>query len=140
MEPNKGLTTMEKNSNKLIAVGAIMAAIAVMLGAFGAHIVQDSVSPERFENWKTGAQYHFYHAIAVIITGILARYVNSVWLTYAGVAFAVGIILFSFSLYTLSVTGITILGAITPLGGVSFIIGWAILAKVFFTPSNKPNN
>ncbi len=125
--------TKEKESNRLIAVGAIMAAIAVILGAFGAHIVQDAITPERFENWKTAAQYQFYHSIAIILTGILARFVEDKWLKYAGIAFAVGILLFSFSLYTLSVTDITILGAITPLGGLCFITGWGLLAKVFFT-------
>jgi len=126
---------MEK-SDKLIAVGAIMAAIAVMIGAFGAHIVKDMVTPERLENWETGAQYHFYHSIAIILTGLVARNNSSELLKWAGVIFAVGVLFFSFSLYTLALTDITWLGAITPLGGVAFIIGWLLLAKVCI-PSKK---
>tara|TARA_R110002096_G_scaffold183757_16_gene361959 strand:- start:10971 stop:11354 length:384 start_codon:yes stop_codon:yes gene_type:complete len=125
-----------ERSNKLIAVGAIMAALAVAFGAFGAHAVKDMVSPERLGNWETAAQYHFYHAIAIVLVGLVARDKKSSFLKWSGILFFVGILFFSFSLYTLALTNITWLGAITPLGGVAFILGWLFLAKECI-PSKK---
>ncbi len=125
-----------ERSNKLIAVGAIMAALAVAFGAFGAHAVKDMVSLERLGNWETAAQYHFYHAIALVLVGLVARDKNSSALKWSGILFFAGILFFSFSLYTLALTDITWLGAITPIGGVAFILGWLFLAKECI-PSKK---
>lgn len=122
-----------ERADRLITVGAVIAAIAVALGAFGAHIVKDMVSPERLGNWETAAQYQFYHALAIIATGIIAHFRQDELLRKAGLVFGIGILLFSFSLYTLALTDLTWLGAITPLGGVSFIAGWLMLAKASFS-------
>lgn len=128
-----------ERADRLITVGAVIAAIAVALGAFGAHIVKDMVTPERFGNWETAAQYQLYHALAIIATGVIAHYKQDELLRKAGLVFGVGILLFSFSLYALALTDMTWLGAVTPLGGVSFIAGWLMLAKASFSLSKAEN-
>lgn len=126
---------MSRFSRKLIGLGAICSALAVIMGAFGAHAIQDMVTPERFDNWKTAAQYQFYHSLGIILTGIALRDRNSARLKWAGYLFAIGILLFSFSLYALVLTDITMLGAITPLGGLCFIAGWLLFAWEFISGS-----
>ena len=108
-------------------VGAIMAFLAVALGAFGAHALKNRLTPDMLEIFEVGVRYHMYHAL-----GLLAvAWATSRWpesnVTAAGWAFIVGIIIFSGSLYILSMTGMRWFGAITPLGGLAFLIGWAIL-------------
>ena len=111
-----------------LLVGAVAAFLAVTLGAFGAHGLRARLSPEMMAVFQTGVQYHMYHALALIlVSGIMGR--MSGWLiSTAGWCFAAGIVLFSGSLYALAMTGVTILGAITPIGGLLFLIGWACLA------------
>ncbi|WP_139491860.1 DUF423 domain-containing protein [Brevibacillus dissolubilis] len=112
-----------------IFLGSIMGFLSVALGAFGAHGLRDRVTEKLLMNWNTGAQYHMYHAIAMVLVGILAmKLANSAQLNWAGWSFFVGILLFSGSLYAMALTGITKLGAITPLGGLAFLIGWALVA------------
>ncbi len=108
-------------------VGAIMAFLAVALGAFGAHALKNRLTPDMLEIFEVGVRYHMYHAL-----GLLAvAWATSRWpesnVTAAGWAFIVGIIIFSGSLYILSMTGMRWFGAVTPLGGLAFLIGWAIL-------------
>jgi uncharacterized membrane protein YgdD (TMEM256/DUF423 family) len=108
-------------------VGAIMAFLAVALGAFGAHALKNRLTPDMLDIFEVGVRYHMYHAL-----GLLAvAWATSRWpesnVTAAGWAFIVGIIIFSGSLYILSMTGMRWFGAITPLGGLAFLIGWAIL-------------
>ena len=111
-----------------LLLGAVAAFLAVTLGAFGAHGLRGRLSPEMMAVFQTGVQYQMYHALALIlVAGIMAR--MSGWLIQAaGWCFAAGIVLFSGSLYALALTGVTILGAITPIGGLFFLIGWACLA------------
>ena len=120
----------------LFAAGAIAALLAVTLGAFGAHALRDRLSPDLLAIFETGVRYHFYHALALLA----AAYAASRWpdgaAAIAGGLFIVGIILFSGSLYLLAVTGTRWLGAITPLGGLAFIAGWAALAWTAWTASN----
>lgn len=104
-------------------VAGVMGALGVMMGAFGAHAVRDMVSDEALAWWQTGAQYHLVHAAAL---GLAAAHPGKP--RWAPVAFVVGIVLFSGSLYTMTLTDIRVLGAITPLGGVAFITGWLLLA------------
>ncbi|GIQ69899.1 DUF423 domain-containing protein [Xylanibacillus composti] len=113
---------------KLMFWASMLAMLAVALGAFGAHALEDRVSPERMGTYETAVQYQFYHAIALFLTGLAARGQKpSSPLVWAGRLFVAGIALFSGSLYILVATGVTWLGAITPLGGVSFILGWILL-------------
>src|SRR5215217_8236636 len=105
----------------ILLLGAVAAFLAVTLGAFGAHGLRGRLSPDMMAVFQTGVQYHMYHALALIlVSGIMGR--MSGWLIQtAGWAFVAGIVLFSGSLYVLSISGITMLGAITPLGGVAFL-------------------
>src|SRR5688572_28382202 len=108
----------------LIALGALNGAIAVAAGAFGAHGLRERLQPRALEIFETAARYQMYHALAMILCGIIAtRHA-----TTAGWMLQAGIVVFSGSLYALSLSGIKVLGAITTLGGIAFIVGWALLA------------
>lgn len=115
------------NRNTLLS-GAIFMALAVLLGAFGAHALKNSLPAEMLAVYKTGVEYQFYHAIGLLIIGLLGFQLDSKWLRRSGLLLAVGILLFSGSLYVLALTGIKVIGAITPIGGVSFVAGWFYLA------------
>ncbi|UOE94001.1 DUF423 domain-containing protein [Alkalihalobacillus sp. LMS39] len=111
-----------------IVLGAALAALAVGLGAFGAHGLEQRLSERFMKIYQTGVQYHMYHAIGILIVGLLISRFPDVGLFHvAGWFLFSGIILFSGSLYIMSVTGITKLGMITPLGGLAFIIGWVLV-------------
>jgi uncharacterized membrane protein YgdD (TMEM256/DUF423 family) len=112
-----------------IALGSINAALAVMLGAFGAHALKARISPDMLSVYHTASQYHFYHALGMLLIAALASQLNSSGaLRLSGFLMLAGIVLFSGSLYLLAVTGVTWLGAITPLGGLAFIAAWVVLA------------
>ena len=119
-----------------IQLAGILGGLAVAIGAFGAHGLEAILeSNARTETFETAVKYHFYHALAIFAVGIwqrseptVKRLNTVVWM------FFIGILIFSGSLYVLSLTGISMLGAITPLGGVAFILGWGILA---FSAKNK---
>ncbi len=115
---------------KLILVaGAIAMALAVVLGAFGAHGLKSKISADMMAVYQTGVQYHFYHALGVLLIGLLVQHFPQVnLLHWSAWVLLAGIVLFSGSLYVLSVTGVRVLGAITPIGGVLFIAGWLMLA------------
>ncbi|MFT3754125.1 MAG: DUF423 domain-containing protein [Paludibacter sp.] len=113
---------------KTLIIAAISGMLAVILGAFGAHGLTKIISPEMLEVYKTGVQYQFYHTFALLAVGILMHFNQSKVLKWSANLFMAGIVLFSGSLYTLSITGIKVLGAITPVGGVAFIAGWVLLA------------
>ncbi|WP_202081519.1 DUF423 domain-containing protein [Caldalkalibacillus salinus] len=111
-----------------VLLGSINAFLTVALGAFGAHGLKGKLSDYHFEVFQTGVQYHMMHAIGLILVGILAQWLNPNLLNWAGWTLLIGIILFSGSLYTLAMTGIGKLGAITPIGGLAFLIGWVLVA------------
>ena len=116
--------------NKYITIGAFFGILAVVIGAFGAHGLENMLSTNALERYHTGVEYQFYHVGALLIIGILFNQDNkrhSRLLKFAGVAFTLGIILFSGSLYLYALTGIAKLGMITPFGGLAFIIGWFLL-------------
>jgi len=107
--------------------GAIAAFIAVALGAFGAHSLKTKLSPDMLSIFEVGVRYHMYHALGLLaVSWAISRWPEHN-LNAAGWAFIVGIVVFSGSLYILSIFDIRWLGAITPLGGTAFLIGWAIL-------------
>lgn len=113
-----------------IIAGAINAAIAVALGAFGAHALKDKLSERYLAIWETAVQYQMFHALGLLAIGILmssSLLGPSTTLSWAGYLLLGGIIIFSGSLYALSLSGIGVLGAITPIGGVAFIVGWLLL-------------
>ena len=109
-------------------LGAISAFIAVALGAFAAHGLKARLSPDMLATFEVGARYQMYHALALLGVGGVAGRLPGGTVTVAGWLFVAGTILFSGSLYALSLTGHRWLGAITPLGGLAFLAGWAALA------------
>lgn len=120
-----------------LTIAAISGMLAVILGAFGAHILKGMISHEMLEVYKTGIQYHFYHTFALLAVGILMYFNSSKALKWSADLFTTGIILFSGSLYVMAITGIKLVGIITPFGGVLWIIAWILLA-VHFTKSLPP--
>jgi len=112
-----------------IRLGALSAALAVAAGAFGAHALRERLSEPMLAVFETGARYQMYHALALVAVGLLAmvRGIPSRALAVAGWSFLVGTILFAGSLYALALTGERRLGAITPLGGLAFLVGWVAL-------------
>src|ERR1039458_2590892 len=124
---------MKKN---LLVIAGISGSLCVALGAMGAHALKDKLPLENLQTYETAVRYQFYHTFALILVVILSDKIQSKFLNYSSILFIVGIILFSFSLYFLALRpmmGISNdemkwVGAITPLGGVSFILGWISLA------------
>ncbi len=115
-----------------IVLGALAAGLAVALGAFGAHALKAKLSPDLLAVYRTGVEYHFYHALGLVLVGLAAQHLpESGVLKAAGWLMAAGIVLFSGSLYVLAVSGIRALGAVTPIGGVAFIAAWALFAWAF---------
>jgi len=109
-------------------LGAISAGLAVALGAFAAHGLRSRISADALATFETGARYHMYHALALLAVAWAVTRWPSAWTSAAGWLFVAGTVLFSGSLYLLAVTGVRALGAITPLGGLAFILGWLALA------------
>jgi uncharacterized membrane protein YgdD (TMEM256/DUF423 family) len=125
-----------KNMNKFLLVGSIFALLAVIIGAFGAHGLEKTMIDEKMlARFNTGVEYQFYHAFAILVVAILFKNTKSHWLSGAGIAFSVGIILFSGSLYGYVLTGNKMLAMITPMGGLAFIVGWILL--VIYSFSNQ---
>lgn len=122
--------------NKYLMLGAFFGMLAVIAGAFGAHGLEKTLTAHALARFHTGVEYQFYHAFALIAIGVL---VNQTTLTkvlkISANAFIIGIILFSGSLYLYAITGITKFGMITPIGGLSFIIGWFCLLLYAFKTS-----
>ena len=120
-------------SKSILSTAAILGALAVILGAFGAHGLKQLVPPETVTTFETGVRYHFYHVFALLATGIIAWQSPSVLLKRAAQFFLAGILLFSGSLYLLTIlkatdtVGLSKLGLITPVGGVLLVIGWMLL-------------
>lgn len=103
-------------------------ALSVVIGAFGAHGLEPKLTERMMKNYQTGVQYHMIHGLAILAVGIIALKIPiSGLLNGAGWTFLIGIILFSGSLYAMALTGVTKLGAITPIGGLAFIVGWVLL-------------
>ncbi len=110
--------------------GALAAGAGVMLGAFGAHALKARLSAEMLTIFETGVRYHMYHALALLVVGWSATRGASSAVGTAGWAFLAGIVLFSGSLYVLALSGVRAWGAVTPFGGLAFIVGWIALAWV----------
>ena len=138
-------------SNPFILIGALYGFLAVALGAFGAHALKEMLEPAQLQTFQTGVLYQIFHAVVILSLGLflhlhsgggngggvgvgtasellLANEKALKLVTISGYCFTAGILVFSGSLYTLSISGIRILGAITPIGGVLFLVGWLTLA------------
>jgi uncharacterized membrane protein YgdD (TMEM256/DUF423 family) len=132
-----------------LLIAALNGFIAVALGAFGAHGLKQRLSADMLAIYQTGVQYHFYHTFALVAVALLLLHlpltnmaltnislVNA--LRWSGILFTVGMVIFSGSLYVLSITGIRWLGAITPLGGLAFLAGWLLLARAAWLWTDTP--
>ncbi|MBA6413569.1 DUF423 domain-containing protein [Parahaliea sp. F7430] len=118
-------------NNIFLPLGALAGFLAVAFGAFGAHALRNRLDDYAMGVFETAVQYHFYHALALLAVGVLAlHHPQTTLLRSSGSLFLVGLLLFSGSLYLLALTGLRWLGAITPLGGLAFIAGWACLMVV----------
>ncbi len=111
-------------------IGAVLGAVGVAMGAFGAHMLKDRVEPRMLDIWSTATQYQLWHALAVVAVALLIAREggDSTAARVAGGAFIFGVLVFSGSLFLLVLTGKTWLGAITPIGGTALIVGWVALA------------
>jgi len=132
------MTTLHDSriSRLILVAGAVFAMLAVMTGAFAAHGLKPVLDADYLAIFETAARYQMYHAIALMIVGMISTMsqFSPRWIKLAAFAFMLGIILFSGSLYLLALSGIKWLGAITPLGGVAFIIGWLALIVAVLKP------
>jgi uncharacterized membrane protein YgdD (TMEM256/DUF423 family) len=111
-----------------VIAGAILAAVAVAAGAFGAHALAARLTPERLATWETAARYHMYHALALVAVGAVADRWPAPLLATVGWLFIIGIVVFGGTVYALALGAPRWLGAVTPLGGLAFIIGWLLFA------------
>ena len=128
-EPENGPGVQGACGRWLLAAGALLAALAVIMGAFGAHALKARLGAELGAVYRTAADYHFYHALGLLAAGLAAQRFPAVRaLRWSGFLLGAGIALFSGSLYLLSLGGPGWLGAVTPFGGLSFIGGWLLLA------------
>lgn len=110
-------------------IGAVAGFLGIAAGAFGAHGLRSRLSPDMLQVFETAVRYQMYHVVALLLTAtVIGRLGGARLLSLAGWSFVAGILLFSGSLYALALTGVSALGAITPLGGVAFLVGWACLA------------
>ena len=117
------------NARWFLLLGAANAALAVLLGAFGAHSLKTHLAADMMAVYQTGLQYHLFHALGLLAVGFAAKQIgDAVWLRWSGWLMLAGVFIFSGSLYLLSITGLRWLGAVTPLGGIAFIAAWVLFA------------
>ena len=119
-------------------IGALAGFVGVALGAFGAHGLRARMPAEMLAVFETGVRYQMYHACAILIVGLVAARLDGWLIRAAGWSFTVGIVLFSGSLYMLALSRITVFGAITPIGGLAFLVGWACLVAAGFALAGPP--
>jgi uncharacterized membrane protein YgdD (TMEM256/DUF423 family) len=127
------------NTKRVFVIAALLSLTAVILGAFGAHSLREVLPTERLESFETGVRYQFYHSFALFLTGLFFHHFPGGKLKLASWFFLLGVILFSGSIYLLScrdllgIASWSWLGPITPIGGLSFMIGWGLLSLHFFS-------
>ena len=123
-----------------LGFAAVFGLLAVAMGAFGAHGLKGALSEAadfelRLSWWDKAVRYQMWHAIVLLVVGFIHKTQPHKWLTWANISFIIGILVFSGTLYTMTLTNIRVLGAITPIGGLSLITGWAFLAVWAFSKS-----
>lgn len=110
--------------NSVLTIACTLLALAVVLGAFGAHTLEASLTADQLAAWNTGVKYHFIHALGLLVLGLVYRFRPSRWLRMSLILLSIGILFFSGSIYLLTTQGWRWLGPVTPIGGVCFILGW----------------
>lgn len=115
--------------NTFLSLGSLFGLLAVIIGAFGAHGLENNLTEHALARYHTGVEYQFYHVMALLVLGVIVSQLSTTpsLIQYSGIAFTVGILLFSGSLYLYALTGITKFGMVTPIGGLAFIVGWVCL-------------
>ena len=124
---------LQNNRSLWLLLASLFGLVAVALGALGAHALEKTLNPILLQRYHTGVEYQFYHSLALLAVGLWLKIQPNKRLNYAGILFTLGIILFSGSLYLYALSGIKTFGMITPLGGVAFIAGWAIMLYTAWT-------
>lgn len=125
----------ETNANFWVMIGGMLGFLGVAFGAFGAHGLAEKLSERALAVYHTAAQYQMYHALALVALGAWSNShpnAGGTFVTMAGIAFTAGTLIFSGSLYALALTDVKILGAITPIGGLAFLLGWIAFAIAAF--------
>ena len=124
-------------AKSITLAGIVFMGLAVALGAFGGHVMADLLTPDRLATWQTAVKYQAWHGLALLVLGeYQARTGENPWIKRAFLGIVTGTLLFSGSLYLLCLTQVTLLGAVTPLGGLGFLLGWAFWAiSLFKKPS-----
>ncbi|MCZ8528333.1 DUF423 domain-containing protein [Alteromonas sp. PRIM-21] len=122
-----------------LVIGAALAGLAVVLGAFGAHGLKSVLSTKQLNTFEIGVRYQMYHSLALLLLPALSAYVSSKWVNRSAFCFVTGTVLFSGSLYALAISGIKWFGPVTPLGGLFFIAGWALLMIGLLVGRSKEN-
>ena len=120
------------NFKKPYLLGTSLLALAVIIGAFGAHGIKKMVTTDLLQTYQTGVTYHYYHAFGLLILGVVAQLNPSFKSKNIMYAFMVGILFFSFNCYLYTLTQIKTFAMIVPLGGVSFIVGWVLFIKEIY--------
>jgi uncharacterized membrane protein YgdD (TMEM256/DUF423 family) len=120
-------------ARRFTVIGAVIGGTAVAVGAFGAHALETRIDAAALAVYETAARYQMYHGLALLVVGIMLRTATGPALRWAGWFFTVGVVIFSGTLYGVAVLGIRWLGAVTPLGGVSLLLGWGALAWAALT-------
>ena len=118
----------DASSRRLVGIGCISAGFGVAAGAFGAHMLKDILDQSMLTVYDTAVRYQMYHAFGMVLSGFAARIGRDAGAVKAGWMFLAGTLLFSGSLYGVSLLGVRWLGAVTPVGGMLFIMGWTVLA------------
>lgn len=138
-EDQDGSVNQNPNAMNWSAIGAFALALAVIVGAFGAHAFQDRLDAYSRGVYETGVMYHFLHAFGILIVSILPRIgvLNTARASAVCWLLTLGILLFSGSLYLLAISGVRALGAVTPFGGLSFIVAWVLLAVWLMRGRNR---
>lgn len=119
--------TLHPLAKKSLVLGSALLALAVLIGAFGAHGLKNMVSPEKLVTFETGVRYHFYHALGLLFVGLIQQQFQTLKLTVTHWCLFLGVLLFSFNCYFYTVTDIKTFAMIVPLGGVAFVVGWIAL-------------
>jgi uncharacterized membrane protein YgdD (TMEM256/DUF423 family) len=119
---------VERQGLRTLTAGAVLAGLGVLLGAFGAHALEDRLVGDSLQMWETGARYHMYHALAILAVGLLRRRSAAPGLKASAALFGIGIGLFSGSLYFLALSDLKMVGILTPVGGLAFLGGWIAFA------------
>jgi uncharacterized membrane protein YgdD (TMEM256/DUF423 family) len=126
-----------KAADALVALGALGGLLGVATGAFGAHALEQALSPDRLDTWEKAVDYLFVHSLGLVLVGILDRFEARACHLWAGGLMLAGVLLFSGSLFALVLSGVTALGMITPFGGVAFIFAWLVLAVCYLKTGRR---